>query len=138
MSDHHPIVDAAIHALAEDEHGLVLANRDALTRALAEHFDGPGLVEAVRELMVFALYVGEREGAIETARALFDVAATATPALERRALVEQEELRRVRLRAAELFAAPVAKTAPRLGAERPEGSISIASILSGLPGRRRG
>lgn len=135
----HPIVDAAIRALAEDGHGgLVLAQGDSLAAELERYFDGPGLTEAVRELMVFALYVGEREGAKDTARALFDVASTATPALERRALFEQEELRKVRKRAAELFASPVVKTAPRVDAEKPEGSISIASILSGLPGRRRG
>lgn len=138
----HPIVDVAIRALAEDGWGgLILepAGRDALARELTTYFERPDLADAVRELMVFALYVGEQEEARATALQLLDVAALATPALERRALLGREDLLKARKRAAELLGnTTVVPRAPSVGAAKPAGSVSIASILSGLPGRRRG
>ena len=137
----HPLVQVAIHALVEGPSGVALrpGGLEAVSRALAEYFDRPELPAAVRALMAFALYVGEGLEDRAVALALLGCAAEATAALERQALTRDERAREAKKVAAALATGHEAlKVAPRLGDAPREGSVSLASILSGLPGRRRG
>lgn len=137
----HPLVQVAIHALVEGPSGVGLrpGGLQAVSHALAEYFDRPDLPTAVRELIAFGLYVGEALGDRDVALALLGCAAEATAALERHALTSDERARAAKQAAAALATGHEAlKVAPRLGDAPRPGSVPLSSILSGLPGKRRG
>jgi hypothetical protein len=139
--EEHPIIAAAIRYLAEGESGapvLIDGAREALAGELAELFESPELEAAVRELMAFAVYVGEKLGERSIALSLLGVAATATPALERAKLSTGEALRSAHRRASARLGRQSEARAPRVDSVREPGSVALSSLLSGLRGPRRG
>ncbi|MCA9550296.1 MAG: hypothetical protein KC933_09690 [Myxococcales bacterium] len=138
----HPLVQTAMHALTETPDGGVAVlpgGLDRVSEHLSRYFEQDDLPTAVRELLAFALYVGEGLGERALGLALMERASEATAALERLALRGDVRASDARKAAAALTTGhEELKRAPRIGEQRREGSVSLASILSGLPGKRRG
>src|SRR5688572_9516415 len=89
----HMIVELAATCLVETARGLVLRHRAKLARVVDEWARQPDAKDAIAELVRFAIYVEERWGSTEAARALLDIACRATPQLS--GAVQREEITRI-------------------------------------------
>jgi hypothetical protein len=71
----HPIIGVAARALQESRGSLILGRegREALTAALKNYFGKPGLREAVRALLIFAVFLEHKKSSPEAAAAVIDV-----------------------------------------------------------------
>lgn len=134
----HPLVESALRTLVDGQPLHVdRARLPQLEAALAQYFERPDLSAAVRELMLFALFLGEKEGAREAAMTLLEVASAATPVLEARAAMGRDGLRQAFERAAS-FMGQSSGRAPMLGEPKPEGATAVRDLLARLPSKHRG
>lgn len=135
---HHPLVESALRTLIDGaplrvDHGQL----PQLEACLAQYFDRPDLPAAVRELMLFALFLGEQQGASEAAMTLLEVASAATPVLEARASAGRDGLRQAYERAASFMGQSSGHSAPKVGEPKPEGATAVRELLAMLPAKHR-
>lgn len=134
----HPLVESALRTLIDG--APIRVDRGQLPQleaSLAHYFDRPELPAAVRELMLFAVFLGEQEGAREAAMTLLEVASAATPVLEARASAGRDGLRQAYERAASFMGQSSGHSAPKVGEPKPEGATAVRELLAMLPAKHR-
>lgn len=131
------LVEIAAECIVREGDRISIATIAPLEAALTSAFGDSGLPEEVRELVSFALYLGEAHGAEDVARSLLETACLATPVLERRCANAHEAARREEERARTQLGIERLRLAPKYGERAPVGTIAINAILSDLPGKRR-
>jgi hypothetical protein len=127
----HPLVTLAASCLAETDDGLVLWASAPLANAVeawALRTDGR---EAIRELLCFAVHVGEEWRSPGAAVALIDLACRATPVLAAR--IHDEEANRI----SGGTGCSLLRTAPCIEAPAPAGTIRGHALMLCASPRRR-
>jgi len=126
----HPIIELALRAVSSDL-SLQPSGLQAIAAALDARAEDPDLVVAVRELMMFALYLGESLGAVESAQTLLALNCRATTPLEAQVGAAQERLRSHHQRnASRVGAQVVLPRAQHHDTPAPPGSTALGALLS--------
>ncbi len=123
-----PLVEAALRALRPGG-GTDPAAMRRFETALAVESESQDFAASIRQLMVFAVYVGERLGDRPTALALLERAARWAPKLEEKAAEarEREHERAERLRRE--AGRPMIRVAPLHGSAPPTGATPLKALL---------